>query len=317
MPPSLLPSPTPVANPFLVFLLHLPLNHQSLNLLITHPSPHTIHNPLKRLPTGQNPLQITTVHPTPMIRHPPLREIIRPDLILPPRPRHTPHRTPPQPNDLFFPRLASQDRDLRAQEPPRAVAVLMLAALFLDEDDGVGGQVGQADGGLGLVDVLAAGAGGAHGLGFDVGGVEVVVAVGVVDVCAVTAGGGRVRETGQDEDGDGAGVCAAFAFCGGDALDAVHACFGAERVVGAWGVDFEERVGQAGFVGAVVGGVACEAGGPALARAEVGVHGEQGVGEQGGFAAAGAGVDLDHARHGRERVGGDQTVLQPRRDAGE
>ena len=54
--------------------------------------------------------------------------------------------------------------ELRGEHHHAALAVLELAALRLAEHHDARGQVGQADGGGGLVDVLAAGAAGAAGL---------------------------------------------------------------------------------------------------------------------------------------------------------
>ena len=122
-----------------------------------------------------------------MIRHPRLTEVIRPDLILPPHPRPLihptqPHRLPPQTYQLRLPLFAPHLRDLRPQQVPRLFAVRVLATRVLHRDDGPRRDVRESDGGVGLVDVLAAGAFGAHGLGADSGGVDIEVALRVVEV---------------------------------------------------------------------------------------------------------------------------------------
>lgn len=56
----------------------------------------------------------------------------------------------------------------------------MLRSSVLDADGRGGGDVREADGGIGGVDVLASGATGAHDVGADVGGVDVEIARGVI-----------------------------------------------------------------------------------------------------------------------------------------
>jgi hypothetical protein len=156
--------------------------------------------------------------------------------------------------------------------------------------------MGEADGRVGLVDMLASGAAGAHGFGAYVARVDVVVAVWIFEVKGGVfyAGGAGGRETGHDEDADGAGVSAAFLFGGGDSLDAVDAGFSFEDVVAAWLKDFEDCVCEAAFGtrDAFIGVVLEEVGFPAFGGAEDGVHVEKLGGEEGCFGAACARVDF-------------------------
>ncbi len=63
----------------------------------------------------------------------------------------------------------------RLEQAQRTGAVLVLAALILAFDHDAGGQVGDADGRVGLVDVLATGAGGAERVGLEVGRIDLDV----------------------------------------------------------------------------------------------------------------------------------------------
>ncbi len=97
-------------------------------------------------------------------------------------------------------------------------------------------QVGDADGGVGGVDGLSAGAGGAEGVDAEVLGFDLDV-----DLFGL----------GEDGDGDGGGVDAALSFGGGDALDAVDAGLvlhlGVDLVALEDGGDFLEAAADAGF----------------------------------------------------------------------
>ncbi len=137
-------------------------------------------------------------------------------------------------------------------------------------------DMGDADRGFGLVDVLAAGALRAHGVD-----PEVVVLDLDVDVF----------DLGQHRDSRRRGVDAALRLGVGHALHAVHAGFELqlrERRRGRWtlGDDFLEAAH-----GAFAGRIAprpC----PALQRRKALVHAEQVAGEQRGLVAAGAGADF-------------------------
>ena len=75
--------------------------------------------------------------------------------------------------------------DARGQHGKRAILVLVLRAAVLAFGNNAGGQVGDAHGGLGLVDVLAAGTGGAIDVNPDVLGPDhhVVDGVGLRHYC--------------------------------------------------------------------------------------------------------------------------------------
>lgn len=98
----------------------------------------------------------------------------------------------------------------------------------------------------------------------------------------------------------------------GHALDAVHAGFGAQDVVGARGIDLEHAVRQAGFAGRdrLVSGVGEEGGRPRAAGAEAPVHVEEGRREEGRFGAAGARVQFEEAGEVGEGVGRGQAAFQ-------
>ena len=90
-----------------------------------------------------------------------------------------------------------------------------------------GGHVGDADGALGLVDVLAAGAAGAHGVDAEIGFLDLDVDV-LVDH--------RI-----DPDRGEAGVAARLAVEGRDAHQPVHAALGLEPAIGVVAADLDGR----------------------------------------------------------------------------
>ena len=104
----------------------------------------------------------------------------------------------------------------------------------------------------------------------------------------------------------------ALLFRGGHALDAVHAGFGAEQVVCAGVIDLEDGRGQAWRRrrDAVVCCVGGQRAGQVEAVAQRRVHVQQGVGKEGGFAAACSRVQFDQAGEAGEGVGRDQGGLQ-------
>ncbi len=101
--------------------------------------------------------------------------------------------------------------------------VLVLGALVLALDDDPGGDVGDADGGVGRVDVLAALAAGPVGVDL-----EIVGADGDLDV---------VVDFGVDEDGGEGGVAALGGVVGGDADEAVDAVLLAQVAEGELALD--------------------------------------------------------------------------------
>ena len=107
---------------------------------------------------------------------------------------------------LFGPLLVEQ---ARLQQRHRARAILVLAALVLALDDDAGRQVRDADRRVGLVDVLAAGAGSAERIDLEVGRIQ----VDVLDLVHL----------GQDGDRCGRGMDSALRLGLGHALHAMRA----------------------------------------------------------------------------------------------
>ena len=115
---------------------------------------------------------------------------------------------------LLLPLVREQPR---LEQRQRAGAVLVLRPLVLAFDHDAGGQVGDADRRVGLVDVLAAGARGAIGVDAQVRGVDL--------------DGFDLLELGQDRDGARRGVDASLRLGRRHALHAVRA-----------GLELQERV---------------------------------------------------------------------------
>ena len=159
----------------------------------------------------------------------------------------------------------------------------MLGALVLAAGDEAGGDVGDADGGVGGVDVLAALAAGAVGVDAEVVGLD-VDDDGVVDL-------------GRDEDAGEAGVAALGGVEGGDADEAMDAGFAAEEAEGEVAGDGEGGGFDAGLV-AVLNFVDLDF--EVLALAPADVHAHEHLGPVLRLGAAGAGVDDDD---GVERIG--------------
>ena len=182
--------------------------------------------------------------------------------------------------------------EARAQHLHRLRLVLDLRLLVLLRDDEAARDVGDADGGVGGVDALAAGAARAEG-------VDAQVLVVDLDVDFF---GFR-----QDGDGDGRGVDAAARLGCRHALDAVDAALVFQLAVGA--APFDRRDD---FLEAADAGVAARhhLDAPALALGVLAVHAEQLGGEQRGFVAAGAGADFEHDVLFVVRILRDQQDLQ-------
>ena len=153
-------------------------------------------------------------------------------------------------------------------------AVFVLGAFVLAGDDEPGGQVRDADGGVGTVDVLAAGAGCAVGVDFKLSGVD--VDFDFVDL----------RKHGY---GDGGGVDSAAGFGDGHALDAVDAAFVFEAAVGAAAFDGKDQF----LVAAEFGVIAVDVFDlPALADGVGSVHFIEVRYEERGFFPTRTGTDL-------------------------
>src|SRR5208282_1511954 len=166
--------------------------------------------------------------------------------------------------------------ELGAQELHGDFAVLELAALVLALHDDAGGDVGEADGGLDFVDVLAAVAAGAEGVDANVVGFEVNFNL-VVDFRG-------------DEDGGERGVAAGLLVEGRDAHQAVHAALGGQQAVGVFALDQERGVLDARFLG---GGRVQHGGAETAALRPAQIHAHEHLGPVLGVNAAGAGLDGD------------------------
>ena len=99
--------------------------------------------------------------------------------------------------------------ETRAQDLHGELAVLMLR-FFSGDNDNAGWDMRDADGGIGFVDVLAAGTGGAHGIDANVLRTDIDV---------------DVLGFGENSDGGGGRMNTALVFGGRHALDAVDAAF--------------------------------------------------------------------------------------------
>jgi len=198
----------------------------------------------------------------------------------------------------------------RAQALHRLVAVCVLAALGLRFDHDAAGHVGNADRRVGLVDVLAAGAGGAEGVDLQVGGIDLDRRAVLFDR------DDRHRRRG--------GVDAALRFGLRHALHAVGAGFELQVRVRAAALDAGDHLAEA----AVLAGTGrFDFHPPALALGVAGVHAQQVAGEDRGLVATGACADFevqvalvariarDQQRHQRvvecleARVGGDDFLV--------
>ena len=152
--------------------------------------------------------------------------------------------------------------------------VLDLGALVLADDDDAGGRVGEADGGVGGVDALAAFAGGAVNVDADIGFVELDVDV--------------FGDFGDDVDGAERRVAALVGIEGADADEAVDAALGFGVAVGVFAFDedggFADAGGVAGLHVHELDGVVASLG-PAR------IHAEHDVCPVVGLGAAGASLD--------------------------
>ena len=154
----------------------------------------------------------------------------------------------------------------------------MLGALILALHHQAGGQVGDADGGVGLVDVLTTGPGGAEGVDLQLGGVD-------LDLFGF-------RHFRQHGHGTGGGVHPALGFGLGYPLHPVAAGFKLEAAVDVLAVHLGDHL----LVAAVLAVVAADDGdAPALALGITGVHAEQIPREDRRLVATGTGADLQVA----------------------
>ena len=166
--------------------------------------------------------------------------------------------------------------DARRQHRQRLRLVLVLGAIVLAFDHDAGGQMGDAHGGVGLVDVLAAGAGGAERVDAELRRID----HDFVDLV-------RFR---HHRDRAGAGVDAALRLGRRHALHAMAAGLELQLRVGARADDLgDDFLVAAHFAGTLGNHFDL----PALALRIAAVHAEQVAGEQRRFVAAGAGADLE------------------------
>ena len=166
--------------------------------------------------------------------------------------------------------------DARGEHAERLLAVLVLRARVLAFHHDAGGQVRDADRRVGLVDVLAAGAGGAEGVDAQLGRIEhhLVDRVGL----------------GQHRHRAGRGVDAALRLGLGHALHAMAAGLELELRVRALPDDARDHFLVAAELG---GALRNDLHLPALALGVARVHAEQVAGEKRRFVAAGAGAHLE------------------------
>ena len=170
--------------------------------------------------------------------------------------------------------LELQLRQLGAQHLHGVVTVLELAALRLAEHHDARGQVGQADGGGGLVDVLAAGAAGAAGLHLDVLRPDLDLAV--------------VVQLGHDLHGGEAGLPPGVGVEGRYTDQSVHAVLALEITVGVVALDEDGGGLDACLVACLV---VHQLIGVAVALSPAGVHAVEHLGPVLGLGAACTGVE--------------------------
>ena len=184
-------------------------------------------------------------------------------------------------------------QQLGGQQGHGAGPVLVLGALVLAFHDDAGGQVGQADGRVGLVDVLAAGPGGAEGVHAQVGG---------VDLLGLDFGG-----LGHDRHGRRRGVDAALGFGLGHALHAMGPGLELQPRVGALADDAGDDFLVAAVFALALGN---DLELPAVSLGVAGIHAEQVAGEDRRLVPAGARADLEEHVAVVVRVLGEQQLLQ-------
>ena len=160
------------------------------------------------------------------------------------------------------------------QHPHRLVFVFELAALILAFHHHAGGQVGDADGGFGFVDVLSARAAGTKGVNLQIGGIDVHI---------------HLVRFGQHRHRGGGGVHPPAGFGFRHPLHTVHAAFIFQPAVctltGHHKADF--------FITAQLGFIAADhLGGKAFGLGVHGVHPVQRCGKQCRFLAARTAANL-------------------------
>ena len=181
---------------------------------------------------------------------------------------------------------ALEVEDARLEGREALLAVALLAALILADRDEAGRQVGHADGALGLVHMLAAGAAGAEE-------VDSNILLRYLKLILFV-------RLGENDDRRGGGMDSSLGLGLGHALDAVAAGLEPEASVCALAEHGEDDLLVAverGRVGVHDGDF------PSMRLAVAGIHAEEIAGEERGLLAAGAGADLHYGVAGLERVG--------------
>ena len=194
------------------------------------------------------------------------------------------------------------------QYAQRGGTVLNLRLLILHVHRDSGWQVGHAHGGIRGVHGLAAGAGAHEDVDFQVFRID-------LDLVVILVG------LGEHDDAGSGSLDTALRFGDGDALHTVyaalvlhrspHAVFGSGRALGA---DGDLHVLDAAELGGVLG---LHVHAPATLLGVTGVHAQQVAGEQCGFLAAGAGLDLHDGVARIIRVTRDQRGAQLLLDTGQ
>ena len=207
-----------------------------------------------------------------MVRDPSLREVVGPDAL---RPVAGAHLGAPGRVDLVLVFLLFDFKEPRRQDLEGPLLVLMLRPLILTLDHRAGRQMGDADGGVRLVDVLPAGAARAE---------RVDLEFALVDLELHFV---RFR---QDRDRRGGRLDASLALGLGDPLHTVDARLEFEAGVGAVAGDLERDLLVPAEFGRVGTQDFCL---EALGLRVHGIHAQKRAREQGGLFPAGAASDLD------------------------
>ena len=161
-----------------------------------------------------------------------------------------------------------------AEDLHGAILVFILAALVLAFDDRAGGQVRDADGAFGFVDMLAARAGGPVGVDLQIVRIEPEL---------------HLADLGQDGDRGRRGVDPPAGFGDRDTLDAVAAGLELQPGPGALALDDKADLLEAAELG--LAGV-CDLDAPAAALGVHGIHAEKVGGKQHALLPADAAADL-------------------------
>ena len=187
-----------------------------------------------------------------------------------------------------------------AQALPCHIAVAVLAAPVLALHHDAGRHVGQAHGGVGFVDVLAAGATGAESVNANVRWVDIDL--------------DRIIDFGVDKDRGERGVAPTRRVEWRFAHQAVHAGLGAQQAKSVFTLDLD---GCALDASGVASGLVFDRDGEAFAFGVAQVLAQQHAGPVAGFGATGPGLDVDKGVQWIGRVVEHAAELEPLDDAGQ